>query len=128
VSILDVLSGDLLSLLSRPRAPLFNTIAMSPKSEAAVHEAFQDTHQFGLGALRIVQSPYIEPVCAVQVDPKFPWISDEGRKRINARFEAMFGKTQDVAYMFDAKAMRDFMCGWRDDIDKQCVKLMMGES
>lgn len=123
------MTNDLLSQLIRiqPRKPLLDTITMSPKFEAAVRAASEDVQEFGLGAIRIAQSPYIESVCAVQIDPKFPWISDEGRKRINARFEAMFGKTQDVAYMFNAEAVRDFMRGWRDDIDKQGAKTLMGE-
>lgn len=123
------MNNKLLSMMSQLQSQpsIFGTILMPPKFEKAVREAVQDMHEFGLGALRITSSPYIEPICAVQIDPKFPWISAEGRKRINARFEATFGKTQDVAYMFDANAMRDFMYGWRDNIDKHCIKLMSGD-
>lgn len=114
--------------LLEPRPELdFDTAVIPTKLMGATREAMHDMHTIGLGAIKVVASDLIEPVCAVQVDPKFPWITPEGRARINAKFEATFGKTQDVAYLFNAEVLRDFQLGMRDKLDKHCAKLLMGE-
>lgn len=104
-----------------------DTVVIPTKYMDVAKEALHDAHHFGLGTMRVFASDLLEPVCPVQIDPKFPWITPEGRARINAKFVEMFGKTQDVAYMFNAEVLRDITYGTHKRLEQMALKVLMGE-
>lgn len=58
-----------------------------------------------LFGVRIVESPYVQPVPKIQVDPALRWISDECRRDVNRFLLETFG-TKEVAYVIDPSYLR----------------------
>jgi hypothetical protein len=53
------------------------------------------------GAIKFVESPFVQPVPVLQLHPDFPWCTPEFRAKTNAWLLERFGM-QEVAYMFQS--------------------------
>lgn len=72
-----------------------------------------------LWGIPVVRSALLPLVPAVKIDPKFPWITDAGRERINARLLEQFGEVEAV-FVFSAEAVR----AMQEDVGRRVGELM----
>lgn len=78
-----------------------------------------------LMGIEVLRSAVLPRVAAVKIDPKFPWISDAGRERINARFLEQFGEVE-VAFMLSGDALRAMRDALRTRLDEQMASTFYG--
>lgn len=69
-----------------------------------------------LYGIEVIRSAVLPKVPAVAIDRDFPWITDEGRRRINARFLELFGEV-DAAFVLSHDQVRALRNDWTGRID-----------
>lgn len=90
-------------------SPLY--LAIDPASKDAEATAFGQVTKYGLGAIKIFESPHAKR--PARIHKKRRWMSERYHQRIQKKWNKRFG-FEPCAYLIDTKAITDLLRGFVD--------------